>query len=77
MALNSGTESSCHHHNFFLYLAKHLYEVTRHAKMNKTIAISRRGPPGQRSAGQKGYDGELTPEVDEVGLNHPLRSARN
>ena len=76
IVLNSATESSCHH-NFFVYLAKHLYEVTKHAKMNKAVVISREESSGQRSARQKGYDGDLTPEVVEIRLNHSLRSARN
>ena len=39
--LNSATESSCHH-NPFVYLAKHLYNVAGNATMNKMIVTSRR-----------------------------------
>ena len=37
--LNSATVSSCHH-NLFVYLAKHLYNVKGNATMNKVIVIS-------------------------------------
>ena len=39
MALNSATESSCHHMSL-VYLAKHLYKVARNVAMNKTIVMS-------------------------------------
>ena len=69
--LNSATESSCHH-SPFLYLAKHLYEVTKNVITNKMIAESRGGSSvSDWSSGMR--QGGLTSKVIESGLSHPLR----
>ena len=71
--LNSATVSSCHH-NLFVYLAKHLYNVKGNAMMNKVIVMSS-GPcvSAQRSGIQKSsHNRELTPKVAETGLCHSL-----